>query len=567
MSVAGWLNAAWWLTCQPEAGRFEAATRRVALTQAQLIAELLRQNGQTEFGRQYGFESVQNPREYQERVPLSSYADYAGAIERVARGDQNVLTAEPVLLLEPTSGTTSGEKLIPYTASLRREFQRGVAAWVADLFSRRPGAACGRAYWSISPASRKPKRTSAGPPIGFDDDAAYLSGWQQLFVRGVLAVPGDIARVGDRDAFRYITLLYLLAARNLSLISIWSPTFLPALLAPLPAWHNQLCRDLRHGTCNPPPWAADDLPQRLTLPRPLPRRADEVSAIVSSTTELSEICGQLWPNLALISTWADAAAHWFVPELRRLFPAAELQPKGLLATEGCITIPLVGEAAPALAVRSHFFEFQPCNRAGAASGDECSLAHELCLGAKYRVVITTGGGLYRYQLGDLVEVAGFKNGAPLLRLLGKGDQVCDLVGEKLAEPFVQAMLTDLFAERRFTPQFSLLAPAIDQPPHYRLYVQPTTRFHSETGEMLGALLEKRLESNPHYRDAVQLGQLAPVEVFWLRPDGPPAWEIFQQVRLQQGQKAGAIKAVALDPWPQWHTVFDSFKVASEEVRT
>ena len=116
MSLAGWLNAAWWLTCQPEAGRFEAATRRVALTQAQLLAAILRQNGRTEFGRQHGFESIQNPREYQQRVPISSYSDYAGAIERIARGDQNVLTADPILLLEPTSECDVASRTLALTA-------------------------------------------------------------------------------------------------------------------------------------------------------------------------------------------------------------------------------------------------------------------------------------------------------------------------------------------------------------------------------------------------------------------------------------------------------------------
>ena len=60
-------------------------------------------------------------------MPLTTADDYRDDIERIAAGAANVLTAEPVRLLEPTSGTTGGEKLIPYTASLRRQFQWAVA--------------------------------------------------------------------------------------------------------------------------------------------------------------------------------------------------------------------------------------------------------------------------------------------------------------------------------------------------------------------------------------------------------------------------------------------------------
>ena len=44
-------------------------------------------------------------------------------IERIGRGEPNVLTTEPVLMMEKTSGSSGAAKYIPYTRSLRREFQ------------------------------------------------------------------------------------------------------------------------------------------------------------------------------------------------------------------------------------------------------------------------------------------------------------------------------------------------------------------------------------------------------------------------------------------------------------
>jgi len=310
-----------------------------------------------------------------------------------------------------TSGTTGGEKLIPYTDSLRRQFQRAIAVWIADLFRHRPAVRRGRAYWSISPVLGPPRRTAGGIAIGFDDDAADLGALEHFALERLLVVPSEVSRLADMESWRYRTLLHLLGAEDLSLVSIWNPTFLPALLAPLEEWAERLGRDL---------------PER--------RRAAFVQPILASSLPLADKLRHLWPRLALISCWADAAASNGLYELRELFPTVEIQPKGLLATEGCVTVPLVRQPAPALAVRSHFFEFQQVD------GPECRLAHQLEAGGRYRVILTTGGGLYRYQLHDEVQIAGFLHQCPLLRFLGKADHISDLVGEKLAEPHVRGVL-------------------------------------------------------------------------------------------------------------------------------
>ncbi len=44
-------------------------------------------------------------------MPLSTYEDYESAIHRIGNGEVNVLTTEPVQLLEPTSGTNGARSL------------------------------------------------------------------------------------------------------------------------------------------------------------------------------------------------------------------------------------------------------------------------------------------------------------------------------------------------------------------------------------------------------------------------------------------------------------------------
>ena len=86
------------------------------------------------------------------------------------------------------------------------------------------------------------------------------------------------------------------------------------------------------------------------------RRAAAVRARLATCT-LGEA---LWPRLALVSCWADAAAADAVPALHRYVPHARIQPKGLLATEGVVSFPLqstCGRSVRVAAVAGHFLEF------------------------------------------------------------------------------------------------------------------------------------------------------------------------------------------------------------------
>jgi len=254
MNTAYWLHTAWMWKCRRELVKFQQATQAVAATQARLLRDMLEKNASCELGRRHDFPAIRSARELQRRVPLASYNDFAASITRIAAGEKGVLTAEPVNLLEPTSGSSGGTKLIPYTANLRRQFQRGIDAWLGDLLFAYPAVRQGRAYWSISPALGMRRTSSGGIPIGFDDDTAYLSGIERFAVKRVLAVPPELAKIGDIEQFRYQTLLHLLAAEDLSLVSIWSPTFLTVLLSPL--------EDRRDDTCT---WRLAELPAAMVV--------------------------------------------------------------------------------------------------------------------------------------------------------------------------------------------------------------------------------------------------------------------------------------------------------------
>ena len=524
-------NAAWLATSIPAWQRFRRALQRPAEAQADILRRLLASNLDSAYGRAHGFEKIRSYEQFRERVPVVDYDDVAPWIARIVRGEKSVLTCEPITRLVPTSGSTGGRKLIPYTTSFQRELNRAIGPWMVDLCRQHPSVPLGPAYWSISPALPTSNEPSA-VPIGFDDDSAYLGGVRQRLVESTFAAPSALRLVRDRDDFRYLTLLCLLRQPDLRLVSVWHPSFFTLLLDALPARWDEWVGDVTNGGCR----RAAQFPPAVraaVAARPQPRRGAELRRVGPADAR------QLWPRLRVASCWGDAQAALPFGDLQRRLPGVALQSKGLLATEAFVSIPF-REKHP-LAVTSHFFEFAD------ARGDVLR-AHELRLGASYSIIVTTGGGLWRYRLGDLVEVDGFLGATPSLRFLGRGASVSDVCGEKLAEAFVTRAIAAACSSCGCTPHFAMLAPECDPAGHwsYTLFAE------GELPPDLAKRLDAELRANPHYALCRDLSQLGPLRCCRI-PAG--AFEILCLVGVSAGRRFGDIKPQSLSPRTDWRQHF------------
>ncbi|MCY2964882.1 MAG: GH3 auxin-responsive promoter family protein [Planctomycetota bacterium] len=553
------LNTAWMWQSRGESRAFHRATHDIGTCQEDLLRKTLRNNAACDYGQRFGFGTIGSLKEYQDRVPICDYGTLRPEIDAIASGRPGVLTTEPVLMMEPTGGSSGGTKLIPYTATLRRQFQRAIAAWMHDVLSRYPGVRGGRSYWSISPAVQRPPRTPGGVRVGFDSDTEYLAGWQQWAMRRLVAVPSAVAKQRNIENFQYATLASLVAAGDLSLISVWSPTFLTGLIRRLPEWWERILSDLEAGDWS---WPAPDAVDRSHPfpPLKLPRRAAMLRDVFTNHELPAEQLARVWPNLALVSAWGDAAAELFVPALRGLFPTVPIQPKGLLATEGVISFPWNESVAPALAVCSHVFEFVPVESLPDV-GQPPRWSWELETGVSYRVLLTTGGGLYRYDLGDLVEVTGFRQRCPLLKFVGRGTVGSDLVGEKLHEDHVRRAVREGCRELGMEPHFALVVPITQQSPGYRALLvcnfrADTPASQSSIEARLATAIERGLLENSQYRYATQLGQLRPLEVRLLKASAESAWSVYEAECRRRGQKSGDIKPTTLVQGADWDGLLD-----------
>lgn len=417
-----------------ERASLDAALADPAAQQAALLRSLLTANRDTRFGREHGFADMHDVADFRRRVPLRRDTDYSPWFDAAARGEPSVLTAQAPVAFESTGGT-SGAKHIPYPPAALDSFRAGVLPWLGYLLDRFPRIAEGVAYVAASPLTRPARTLPCGVPLGLPSDAAYLGAALAPALSQVITVPPAT----DLATWSAQTYAHLASRRDLTLISVWSPTLLLEILA----------------------------------------HADKPAA-------------ELWPNLQVVSLWMDGASAPYAARVAEKLPDVHLDAKGVLATESVITVRTAAGCVPALT--SAFLEFID------ADGD-AFLSHELRAGQRYRVALTTPGGLYRYDIGDEFECTGHAGGAPLLRFVGRVGVVSDLVGEKLTDSFVAAALSKVASGASLVPRRT-------PDPHYELWLDTPQPARAD----LAAQVEQRLRANPQYAYARELGQLRALEI-------------------------------------------------------
>ena len=84
-------------------------------TQAKTFNKLLLKGTDTEFGRDHNFSIIKNYEDFKNQVPIRDYEGLKPYVDKVVKGEKNILWPGQPLYFAKTSGTTSGAKYIPIT--------------------------------------------------------------------------------------------------------------------------------------------------------------------------------------------------------------------------------------------------------------------------------------------------------------------------------------------------------------------------------------------------------------------------------------------------------------------
>jgi hypothetical protein len=160
--------------------------------------------------------------------------------------------------------------------------------------------------------------------------------------------------------------------------------------------------------------------------------------------------GLVWPEIAAIGCWKGGTVGSYLDKFEAYFPQRPpLRDIGYLATEVSGSVPLSDEGdAGVLAVGTNVFEFHPADDDRDPRNSTLLTPKQLEIGRRYFIFVTTLSGLYRYEMNDIVEVAGIFERTPLIRFVQKGKGVVSFTGEKLYEVQVIAAVDEALADLR-----------------------------------------------------------------------------------------------------------------------
>ena len=84
--------------------------------QEEWLQKLIDNGKKTDFGKQYGFENIQNYKQFKTQIPISTYEDLEYSIKNLRQGSQNILWPSDTKWFAKSSGTSgSKSKFIPVT--------------------------------------------------------------------------------------------------------------------------------------------------------------------------------------------------------------------------------------------------------------------------------------------------------------------------------------------------------------------------------------------------------------------------------------------------------------------
>ena len=415
-----------------KAAAFEKATRIPFESQRKLLLELLARNKNTAYGREHDFTHIHSIEDYQARVPLNNYETLRPYIERIMRGELNILTVDKPILFGVTSGTTGKPKHIPVTDFTRKKKREIMDIWTYYTLRDHPKILNGKILAIVSP--EKEGYTASDIPFGAESGHAYKN--MPDVVKNLYVLPYEVFEIKDYDA-KYYCILRVAIEQNVSVVASLNPSTILLLCQRIERIKDKVIDDIRYGTLNAELNIRYDIRKKIESKlRPNPTRADELIRLSENRGgELLPV--DFWPNLDIIVCWKGGTVGIYITRFKKYFgDNISVRDFGYLSSEARVSIPMCDEGwGGALAITGNFYEFVPREEMN-KKNKRFLLSNQLEAGREYYIIITTHGGLYRYNIDDIVKVEGFFNNTPVIEFKQKGSMVSSVTGEKIYESHI-----------------------------------------------------------------------------------------------------------------------------------
>ncbi|MDD5679884.1 MAG: GH3 auxin-responsive promoter family protein [Candidatus Omnitrophica bacterium] len=482
-------------TLAPKARIFERSTENPVKTQKKVLFEYLSRNRNTEYGKKYGFSGIRTISDYQKLVPMSDCDILHPYLTRMTKGEPNILTYDKPVFFGVTSGTTAKPKLIPVTKYSKSRKMEVMNLWGYYAWRDHPKALAGKILAVIS--SEIEGFTESKLPYGAESGHAYKN--LMYVFKNFYALPYQVFDIMDYEA-RYYCILRIAMEQNITSLDTLNPSTLIILCEKIKGWKEKIIEDIEKGALNKNINLPENIRKILERPlKPNPVRARVLRRILAEKKEL--LPKYFWPDLELIGCWKAGPIRLYLKELPGYFGNTAVRDLGCLSTEARSSIPMSDDgAAGVLAIGANFYEFIP-KEDMRKEKKRFLLCDQLEKGKEYFLVVTTPGGLYRYNIDDIITVDGFFNKTPMIEFVQKGLNASSLAGEKLYESHICEAINKAAEKNKLLIEFFSACPRKGNPPGYVFLVE----FEKEpplggAKALLKSIEEELYNQNAEYRD-------------------------------------------------------------------
>lgn len=472
----------------------EEVTGNADEVQKRVLSEILSRNAHVEYLKRHGLNGHTDRETFKKVMPVITYEDIQTDINRIANGDKSpILCSHPISEFLTSSGTSGGERklmptieeelgrrsqlyslLMPVMSQFVPGLDKGKGMYFLFIKSeaKTPGGLLARpvltSYYKSSHFKERPfdpytNYTSPNETILCPD--SYQSMYSQMLCG--LCLNKEVLRVGAVFASGFIRAIRFLEKH-------W----------PL------LCSDIRTGTLNPQITDHSVREAVMKILKPDPQLADFIEKECGRDS-WQGIITRLWPNTKYIDVIVTGTMSQYIPTLDYYSNGLPLVCTMYASSECYFGVNLNPLCKPSdvsytLIPTMAYFEFLPVHRNngvtnsitmpkslnGKEQQDLLDLA-DVKLGQEYELVVTTYAGLYRYRVGDVLRVAGFKNNAPQFNFICRKNVVLSIDSDKTDEVELQNVVKNAVThllpfDARLT-EYTSYADTTKIPGHYVLY--------------------------------------------------------------------------------------------------
>lgn len=498
------------------------ATANPRDTQSATLLNILGQNASTDYGKACEFASITSTEDFQQHVSIATFEHLRPYINQQRKLGTATLTQETPIYFNRTSGTTGTPKDVPITPTTLLEIQQlsQINAYVLASQSK----VLRHKIFAIGGAVVE-DRTEQGIPIGSASGMLYRQ--QSRFVSSRYVLQPEVFDIPDIE-LRYLVCAILgVRERFVSTIAAANPSTLIRLCSIINVRRDEILKALMDQKL---PGITTQIP----LPRTYRSRLSELKTLFEHREQVT--FEHIWPELQGVIAWGGGSCGFALDNLRPLLPSTcRFVEMGYLSSEfrGTINIDLQNNVCiPPL--HHTFFEFVEQDDWENERKQILNL-HELELGKNYYIFATTSNGLYRYDINDIVRVAGFVNATPALEFVQKGRGTTNITGEKVTEQQVLLCMQFLRREYDLNPVFFIVL-ADEQTARYLLYIESKSSYNETT---IATEFDTKLQQlNIEYKSKRESQRIAPMITRRLTEGTGVA---FHNQRVADGQRDSQFK--------------------------